>query len=97
MIKQEQGYKLGVQIISTESETCAMRACSGSSQDTKFRRALLISQSNNKEVTVITSKGIYMKNREVELIRDGKKTKTKINKLLESTIGFEQILLSDPV
>ena len=97
MIRKGETYKLGVQILSTKTETGAIRACSGSSQDTRFRRALLISQKKNKEVSVITSKGIYMKNRDIEIVRDGTKTITKTTKLLESTTGFEEILLSDPV
>jgi hypothetical protein len=95
MINQGITYKIGVQILSVDIETAAIKATSGSNQDTRYRRALLLKQSSEQNISVITSKGIFMDNREVEIIKSNKKYKTRTIELLESTIGFEQFNISD--
>jgi hypothetical protein len=90
IIRKGQAYKIGVQILSANAETAAIRACSGSTQDTRFRRALLVNQGTKENVSVITGKGLSKKNREVEIFSNNKTHKTNALALLESTIGFDQ-------
>lgn len=94
MIRQGQIYKIGVQILSAISKPVAVRACNGSSLDTRFRRALLIRDPNdNKNISIITSKGLYINNRDLEIAEDTVTYKVKALSLLESTTGFEQFVL----
>jgi hypothetical protein len=95
MINQGITYKIGVQILSVDIETAAIKASSGSAQDTRYRRALLLKQDSEQNISAITSKGIFTDNREVEIIKSNKKYKTRAIELLESTIGFEQFNISD--
>lgn len=97
MIREEQVYKIGVQLLGTSAKTAAIRARSGSAQDTRYQRALVIPGQDNKADTVITGKGFFMRDRELELMLDGHKYQTKTAKLMESTTGFEQFTLSTPV
>ncbi|NNE38067.1 MAG: hypothetical protein HKN08_07155 [Gammaproteobacteria bacterium] len=90
MIMDGQLYRIGAQIISTHTQAAAVRACSGNSQDMRFRRALIIGRGTGNGSSIITSKGMYIKSREIELNINEKNIKTKIGDLLESTTGFEQ-------
>jgi hypothetical protein len=93
MIRQGQIYKIGVQMLSTRARPVAIRATGGSTLDRRYRRALLIPDLNDNEPSIITSKGLFLANRELE-ISEGKTTTTRrAMSLLESTAGFDQFLL----
>jgi hypothetical protein len=97
MIRQGEIYKIGVQILSVDTEPVAIKACNGSTQDTRYRCALLVKQGSTGDPSIITTKGIYMKNREVEVYLDNRPIRTKSIQLLESTTGFEQFAISATV
>lgn len=97
MIRQSQIYKIGVQILSVKTVPGAVRARSGSSLDTQYRRALLTQDQTGKQCTsVITSKGMYINNRELEIMQGTILYKANAGNLLESTTGFEQFNIINP-
>jgi hypothetical protein len=96
MIRQGQIYKIGVQLLSTRAKPVAVRATSGSASDTRYRRALLIPDLNDNEPSLITSKGLFISNRDLELVDGPVFSKARALSILESTAGFEQFLLGSP-
>jgi len=94
MIRQSQIFKIGVQILTLNPAVGAVRALSGSTLDTRFRRALLIQDNDGKQMSVITSKGLYLHNRDIEISKGDIKMQMKTAKLTESSTGFEQFTLS---
>jgi hypothetical protein len=97
MIMDGKLYRIGPQIISTNTRAAAVRACSGSSQDMRFRRALVIQKKPDSGYSIITSKGMYIKNREIELCINDNNIRTKAQDLLESTTGFEQFSIDKTI
>lgn len=94
MIRQGQIYKIGVQLLSVAPKPVAVRACSGSALDSRFRRALLIRDQNDKNsISIIASKGLFIKNRDLEVSEGTVIHKLRATSLQESTTGFEHIML----
>lgn len=87
IVRQSTIYKIGIQIISNEVLPVTVRARSGSALDSQFRRALLFSEE--KQTSIITGKGLYMDNRELEIKTQDKSFKVKATAMKESTLGFE--------
>ena len=65
MVYKTRNYKIGIQVISKTALAVAVRALSGSAQDCRFQRALSVSEGG--EQSLITTKGLYMKDRELEI------------------------------
>jgi hypothetical protein len=95
IINERQENKIGIEILSREIETAAIRALNGSEEDTRFRRALLLKNDNNKLISIISSKGIFIRDRRVEILKGGERVETRTETLLESTGGFEQFQVSN--
>ncbi len=93
MIRQGQIYKIGVQMVTTRAKPVAIRATSGGTMDTRYRRALLIPDLNDNEPSIITSRGLFVANRDLELYEGKSTTVVRTMSILESTTGFEQFLL----
>ncbi len=94
MIRQGQIYKIGVQILSADPKPVAVRACNGSTQDTRYRRGLLLRDQNNRNsISLITSRGLYISKRDMEVVEEGKVLLYRAIALPESTTGFEQLVL----
>ncbi len=90
MIRQGQTYKIGVQIFNTNPQAVAVRARSGSAQDTAFRRGLLLRNPDDKNrASLITSKGLYISGRGLEIKKESSVFTVTADALTESTIGFE--------
>lgn len=87
MVHQTNNYKLGIQLISKATLPAAVRACSGSVLDSQFRRALLL--MNGEDLSIITGKGLFMENRELEIKSQNKIFKATATTMKESTPGFE--------
>lgn len=97
MIKDGEIFRIGAQIISTDTRTAAIRACTGSAQDMRYRRALLLNQNTANGNSIITDKGMFIKNREIELSIKGRIIKAITGSLMESTTGFEQFTIDKKV
>jgi len=93
MIRQAQSYKIGVQILTLSTATAAIRALNGSTQDTRYRRALLVQDQKSRQLSVITSKGLYIRNRDLEILKGDSVEKVSAGILKESTTGFELFTL----
>lgn len=93
MIRQGQIYKIGVQMLTTRAKPVAIRATSGNTLDTRYRRALLIPDLNDNEPSIITSKGLFIANRELDVYEGKSTSRVRAMSILESTTGFEQFLL----
>lgn len=97
MIKDGEIFRIGAQIISTDTRTAAIRACTGSAQDMRYRRALLLNHNTGNGNSIITDKGMFIKNREIELNIKGNSIKAITGSLTESTTGFEQFTIDKKV
>ena len=97
MIKDGEIFRIGAQIISTDTRTAAIRACTGSAQDMRYRRAFLLSNNTGNGNSIITDKGMFIKNREIELNIKGNSIKAITGSLTESTTGFEQFTINKNV
>ncbi len=90
MIRQNKIYKVGIQMIGKDAHVAAIRACNGNNQDLQYRRAFFIgdpnSQSNN---SVITQKGLFIDERELEISYNKQSFRVMANALEESTVSFE--------
>ncbi len=95
MISDGQEHKIGIELLSKEIETAAIRAVNGSEEDTRFRRALLLKDESTNIISVISSKGMFIQDRPVELLKNGMRIETRTEKLLESTGGFEHYQVSE--
>jgi hypothetical protein len=94
MIRQSQIFKIGVQILSLNAIAVAVRAVAGSTLDTRYRRALLIKDPQGKRLSVITSKGLYLNGREIEILYGESTINGIADTLTESTTGFEQFTVN---
>ncbi len=85
-----QVHKLGIQNVADKGKAIALRARNGSQADRTFRAAFLINQDDSKDsVSIVAEKGLYLKDREMEIVRDGKSEFISAKQLQESSISFE--------
>jgi hypothetical protein len=90
MIRQNKIYKVGIQMIGVDAHAAAIRACNGSKLDLQYRRALLIGEpSTNADISVITHKGLFIDERELEISYNKQSFKVLADSLKESTVSFE--------
>ena len=75
---------------SLQANPVAVRSCSGSAIDTQYRRGILISDPKSPEKTsLVTSQGLYIQGRELEIVDDNTRTRILAENIIESTTGFE--------
>lgn len=87
MVYKTYNYKIGIQIIAKSALPVAVRALSGSVQDSQFQRALSVSEDN--EQFLLTGKGMYMEDRELEIKTQDGTFRAGATAIKESTLGFE--------
>ena len=96
MIKQDKVYKTGIQTITKNAQAGAIRACSGSELDKRFRRAFIITDPERPgKNSVLVSKGLYIEGREMEVYFENETFKISADSLLESTTTFEYFFIND--
>ena len=90
MVRQAKSHRLGAQIIAGNISAIGVRATTGSLQDRRFRRALLLEHGDRgKAASVITERGFHVKGRELEL-RIGERVRpTRAGALTEGSVAFE--------
>jgi hypothetical protein len=96
MVRQGKGYRIGVQTLTREASAAAIRAVTGSGQDCRFRRALLIEHTGaGGGRCVITERGLHLHGRALELVTDGRTFRAACGDLIEGAIGFDCFTLND--
>jgi len=90
MIRQNKIYKVGIQMIGKKAHPVAIRACNGSQQELQYRRAFLMDDPADKSKrSIITAKGIFTEERELEVNYNNQNHRFITNVLEESTVSFE--------
>jgi cyclic-di-GMP-binding protein len=91
MIRQQNNYKAGIQILSTHAQIITIKALSGGPAISVIRRGFLTDDpKTGRNVTVITSSGLYAPQRELEIVHREKTHRVVVENLLESSANFEQ-------
>lgn len=94
MVQQSQTYRIGVQALHGIIAAVAVRALSGSGHDSRFRRALLLSDPAQQGTqSLITERGFYLDGRALELVHDGRVLRAGTGALIESAVGFEHFII----
>jgi hypothetical protein len=83
-------HKIGLQIIADTAKPIALRACEGSKADSEFRPAFLVSHNSDpNELSIIVEKGLYIAEREMEIMIGDKKESITANTMIESSLSYE--------
>ncbi len=89
MVQKNGEYKIGIQSLAVNPQAVAVRAVSGGKTDTDFRRAFLFSAEQGSDYLVVP-RGLFMKDRSLELKRSGETLQIMADELQESTVAYEQ-------
>ncbi len=94
MVRQAKAHRLGAQIIAGNISPIGVRATTGSLQDRRFRRALLLENgAPGKAASVITERGFHVKGRDLELRIGDQVRPTRAGALKEGSVAFERFEL----
>ena len=94
LARQGNIYKTGIEIINKSVMAAAVRARHGNQNEREYRRAILVGNPHKqKDITVITSKGLYSQERDIEININEQIFKGKTVSMVESTTCFEQFNL----
>jgi len=97
MVRQGQGYRIGVQLLSAAARPVAVRAVTGSSQDCRYRRALLLEGATGSGApSLVTDRGLFLDGRVLELWQDGSSARVTCGTLVESAVGFDHFEINGP-
>ncbi len=94
MVRQGRYHRLGAQIIAGRITPVGVRATTGSLQDRRFRRALLVEDGDAAAgASLITERGFHVKGRDLEL-RIGDRTRSaRAGALAEGSVAVERFPL----
>ncbi len=91
MVRQQNKYKAGIQTLAPHAKAVTIRALSGAPTICEVRRAFLTADpKTGANVTIITSSGLYARQRELEFVHRDKTYRVTAENLLESSSNFEQ-------
>ncbi len=96
MVSNQGNYKAGIQTLSSHAQAVTIKAVSGDPSICEVRRAFLtddldiLSVDNISNVSVITNRGLYASQRELEIMYKDKPMRVIAENLLESNTAFEQ-------
>lgn len=91
MVRQAKSHRLGAQIVTGNISAIAVRATTGSVQDRRFRRALLIQGGNDKHaMALFTERGFHVKSRDLELRIGDQLRPARAGGLIEGSVAFER-------
>lgn len=94
MVQQKSSYRIGVQTIPGIVTAVAVRAQGGSSHDSRYRRALLLTDRQRPgSQSLIAERGLYQEGRALELLQSGRVVRANSGALIESAVGFEHFTL----
>jgi len=90
MARRDGTHKIGLEILSDKVQPAAIHAGSGSELDRRYRQCLLfMDEANNVPVSVVLAKGLYIKQREMEIVVAGEPRRIQAGELLEASVAFE--------
>lgn len=93
MVRQGRSHRLGAQILGGRITAAGVRATTGSRQDRRFRRALLVQDRAATDISLITERGFHVHGRELQL-RVGQTLRTaRAGPLAEGSVAFERFPL----
>lgn len=96
MVSQQGNYKAGIQTLSSHAQAVTIRALTGNPSHCEVRRAFLTDDPNKGEsdkvsnLSVVTNRGLYAPQRELEIMYKNKPMRVTAQNLLESNTAFEQ-------
>lgn len=91
MVRQGKFHRMGVQIIAGRISAISLRATTGSLQDRRFRRALLVEGgADSQPDSLISERGFYVKNRDLELRIGDRLRPARAGSLTEGSVAFEK-------
>ena len=94
LVRQGKVYKAGVQIINKPVVPAGVRASHGNQTEREYRRAILAGDPlKQKDISIFTSKGLYLPDRDIEINFNDQIFKGKVGNMIESTTCFEQFNL----
>ncbi|MFQ5659761.1 MAG: hypothetical protein ACE5GZ_05000 [Gammaproteobacteria bacterium] len=95
MVRQNRVYKIGIQMIAAQIVPAAIRALDGSFSDSQFQRAFIIGDPDTSGPnTIITGKGLFINDRELEISYQNKTFRACTDSLIESSLNFEHFNVS---
>jgi hypothetical protein len=89
MVQKRDEYKTGIQTIAMNPRTVAVRATSGGKTDTDYRRAFMFTDESGSECLIVP-RGLFIKDRDLEININNKIRPVQTLKLLESTVAYEK-------
>ncbi|MEX2524945.1 MAG: hypothetical protein WD750_08305 [Gammaproteobacteria bacterium] len=93
MAQRDGTHKIGLEILSDSVQPAAIRAGSGSELDRRYRQCLLVMDESNKQpASVIVAKGLYIRQREMEIVAAGKHRHIHAGELIEASVAFEHFI-----
>jgi len=92
MVRQNKIHKIGIQTIASDIFPAAIRATSGSLIESQFRRAFIVGDfTTSDKNTIITSKGLFMNDRKLEISYQDKFFQVTTHSLVEGAFSFEHL------
>lgn len=95
MVRQGRQHRFGAQVIAGRITPIGVRATTGSLQDRRFRRALLVeSDSAEYRNSLLTERGFHVKGRDLELRVGSSVRAARAGALMEGSVAFERFELA---
>ncbi len=92
MIRQNIIYRIGIQTIASDVFPATIRATKGSLIDTQLRRAFVAGDfSATDKNSIITSKGLFVNGRELEISYQDKTFQVTTHSLVEAAFSYEHL------
>lgn len=90
LVRQGNIYKTGIQLLNQPIFAGGVRASEGNRVEREFRRAVLTgSPVKQSELCIITNKGLYRPDRDIDIFYKDRKYAARITEMVESTSCFD--------
>ena len=90
LVRQNKVYKAGIQLLNQQIFAGGVRASEGNRIEREFRRAVLTaSPVEQSELCIITNKGLYRTDRDIDVLYKDRKYAARITEMVESTSCFD--------
>lgn len=87
-------HRIGIQIVARLAQAVALRAITGGPGDTGYRRAFLMGDGAGREPLLLTTKGLYVRGRSLELHDGSAMRRLQAGELHDTTAVYEQFSFS---
>lgn len=90
LVRQGKVYRAGIQLLNQQIFAGGVRASEGNRIEREFRRAVLTgSPLKQSELCIITNKGLYRPERDIDIFYKDQKYSARIMEMVESTSCFD--------